>query len=307
MVRLVRTAYKPIALVLFLLLVGGLLWRNWNQFIAGISLVHTLPVSTIVYSCLLLGLSFILAATSYKALAFRRLAFAEVTLVEFAAAFATRIIPSGIGGLGVHGLYLHRRKHTVAQATAVISVNNLLTIAIHNALLLIALLYVGASLELRPRWNWLIPVVVGVVGGWLILRFVPQYKQTAMTFVKNVTASLLTYRRRPASIVAASIALTGLISVNVVMLWVVSTAYGVHLSALSLFIVYSAGVLVGTLVPTPGGLAGAEAGLVAGFIGYGVASDVAIAIALTYRFIVYWIPLLPGAAALLLARNRKLL
>jgi len=39
-----------------------------------------------------------------------------------------RLLPSGIGSLGLNGVYLYKRKHTVAEATVVVSTNNLLGI-----------------------------------------------------------------------------------------------------------------------------------------------------------------------------------
>jgi len=65
-------------------------------------------------------------------------------------------------------------------------------------------------------------------------------------------------------------------------------------------------MLASTATPTPGGLVGAEAGLFAGFVAYGVASPTAGAAVLLYRLVTYCCRLFPGAVALLLARNSKL-
>jgi uncharacterized protein (TIRG00374 family) len=65
-------------------------------------------------------------------------------------------------------------------------------------------------------------------------------------------------------------------------------------------------MLASTATPTPGGLVGAEAGLFAGFVAYGVSAPMAGAAVLLYRFVTYWLPLLPGVLALFLARRRRL-
>lgn len=49
---------------------------------------------------------------------------------------------------------------------------------------------------------------------------------------------------------------------------------------------------------------GAEAGLVAGFVAYGIPADRALAIALLYRFLTYWLPLLPGFVAFVIVQRR---
>jgi uncharacterized protein (TIRG00374 family) len=71
-------------------------------------------------------------------------------------------------------------------------------------------------------------------------------------------------------------------------------AVGIHLELQQVFLVFTIGMIVGTATPTPGGLVGAEAGLTGGLIAYGVQPDMALAAALLYRFLTYWLPLLPG-------------
>lgn len=58
-------------------------------------------------------------------------------------------------------------------------------------------------------------------------------------------------------------------------------------------------------MPTPGGLAGVEAGLVGGFMAYGVTATAAIAIALAFRLVTYWLPIVPGAIALYVSRRQR--
>jgi undecaprenyl-diphosphatase len=91
------------------------------------------------------------------------------------------------------------------------------------------------------------------------------------------------------------------------LLYVCVRSVGVRLGLLKTFIVFSLGMLTSTVTPTPGGLVGAEAGLYAGFVAYDVGAVSAGAAVLLFRLVSYWLPLLPGAFALLLAKRRKLL
>ena len=83
-------------------------------------------------------------------------------------------------------------------------------------------------------------------------------------------------------------------------------ALGAALAFNQLFMVYTFSILVGVATPTPGGIVGVEAGLAGGFIAYGVPADTALAIALLYRLITYWLPLIPGFIAFRIVQHRYL-
>jgi glycosyltransferase 2 family protein len=85
----------------------------------------------------------------------------------------------------------------------------------------------------------------------------------------------------------------------------VIAAFGYEFNLALGIIVMSGGVLAATASPTPGGLLGAEAGITAVLVAYGVDTPIALAIALTYRFISYWMPIVPGVAAFLYARRKR--
>ena len=56
-------------------------------------------------------------------------------------------------------------------------------------------------------------------------------------------------------------------------------------------VVYFAGAIIGSAVPTPGGLGGIEAALSAGLIAVGVDSGTAVSSVLLYRIVTYWLPI----------------
>src|SRR5947208_40054 len=63
------------------------------------------------------GLSTYVSATLvYMTLAFKTLPFWRTLVVQFAAMFVNRLLPAGIGAMGVNGAYLHRQKHSTAGA-----------------------------------------------------------------------------------------------------------------------------------------------------------------------------------------------
>jgi uncharacterized protein (TIRG00374 family) len=72
-------------------------------------------------------------------------------------------------------------------------------------------------------------------------------------------------------------------------------------------LVLTAGVAGGTLTPTPGGLLGVEAGLIAGFAAFGISTADALAAALLYRLLTYWLALVGGFIAFVYAQHAKYL
>lgn len=305
MVRLDKAWVRPVASAVFTVLVALFVWRNWVQMSQSVAVLRSVPLGDFWLAIPLVGLTFVLAAFAYSFLAFRHLRLAELFVVELAAACVNRLVPSGLGGLGVHGLYLHKRKHTVAEATAVVSVNNLLGMGVHLALLA-AVLVAGGHSTFHLGWSikqgWVL-LGIGIVVLFVVLY--PRVRRVIVQFWRNLLVSLRRYERQPHRLVYAALALLGLTLVNVCVLYIAARSFGVWLSASDLFIVYTAGVLLGAAVPTPGGLAGVEAGLVGGFIAYDVTATTAIAIALAFRFVTYWLPIVPGTIALYVSRRRR--
>ena len=253
-------------------------------------------------------LTFILAAAIYGTLALHSLRLKDTVLIEVAAACVNRLLPSGLGGLGLHGLYLYRRRHTPAEATAVVSVNNLLGMFAHLLLLALAL---GFRPELLKAFlgHRLPGLSVWLLGGVVLIAvaglLAPVVRRQVALFAVHVLESL---RRLRAAALLRAFVLAMLLTISyTLLLWASARSIGVSIGVLKTFIVFSLGMLTSTVTPTPGGLVGAEAGLYAGLVAYDVAAVPAGATVLLYRLASYWLPLLGGAVALPLAKRRKLL
>jgi len=295
------------AALVFSLVVVWYMVQNLGQLHRSIEIIQRTPVSGYLFAAPLLLLTFVLAAFSYGFLAFHPLKFLELFTVELAAAAVNRVVPSGLGGAGLHGLYLHNRRHTVAEATAVVSTNNLLGALVHVSILGAVLAPVSSRhfhfrLGIEQRW-----FLLGCGAICMMLFALWIFRRVVYRFVRNVLASLRTYEQQPHRLVYAAFSLLALTLTNLVILHLVASSYGVWLDAPTLLVIYSVGVLMGAVVPTPGGLAGVEAGLTGGFMAFGVESTNAIALALTFRLLTYWLPIIPGLIALVVARAHLLL
>lgn len=296
------------AAVSIVVLVAGvwLLVAHHDTVLASVRAARGASIGWLAASVVAMILTFGVAAGIYCVLALHRLRYWQTVLVEVATAFVNRLLPSGIGGLGIHGIYLFKQKHTGAEATAVVSVNNLLGMGAHVLLLVAAIACKPDVLDRFAassyRFDWRIGVAIGVLLGVLCVAS-PLRKRIA-TFLRHMLASVQKMSMRSA---AVALLLAMLLTVLYTLVLVCAArSLGLQLSVLQVFVVFSVGMLTSTVTPTPGGLVGAEAGLFAGFVAYGVASPTAGAAVVLYRLVTYWLPLVPGVFALLLARRQQL-
>ena len=90
-------------------------------------------------------------------------------------------------------------------------------------------------------------------------------------------------------------------------LWAAGNSMGVHLSFIATIVTISLGTLGASATPLPGGVVGAEAALALTMTQFGVPTEQALAVAFVYRFITYWLPILPGYIITQYALRRKIL
>lgn len=256
---------------------------------------------------LLTLLTFVVTAATYTTLALKRIGFGITFLVQIATGFTARLLPAGLGSTGLNVLYLHRAQHSFIEAGVVVVANNLSGIVGH-VLLGIGVVLVGdvgwgAVRTNSPALVALIAIVLAGLAALSVTR-IARFREPIKRALKDIKQSLRYYRQHPWQLLAG-LGFNMLLSmVYVGILWASAKAFGVDIPIAQIFVVFTLGIVIGTATPTPGGLLGAEAGLVAGFIAYGVNNDVALAVALLYRLLTYWLPILPGFVAFLLAQRR---
>ena len=90
-------------------------------------------------------------------------------------------------------------------------------------------------------------------------------------------------------------------------LWAAGQSVGVSLSFVAAIVTISLGTLGASATPLPGGVVGAEATLALTMTQFGVPPEKALAVAFIYRFITYWLPILPGYIATQYALKKKIL
>lgn len=270
---------------------------------------HPVPAWTAL-AILLTGATYLAGAATYCLLAFRPLRYGRTVLVQFAAMFVNRLLPAGIGAVGTNYAYLRRERHTSVQAATVTVVNNIFGGLGHGLLVTVSLLLFSSQVVSRPmdngeNWNWIAlalaaAIVLGVVGSLIAAKSKTKRK------LAEIRDQLLSYRRRLWHLPAALLSSMALTTLNVLCLLCCALALGIDLPFTATLLILTFGVGAGAATPTPGGLGGFEAGLVAGFAAYGVDGSAALAAALLYRLVSYWLPLAVGAPAFIIGQKRKL-
>jgi uncharacterized membrane protein YbhN (UPF0104 family) len=301
--------WRRIAVLLILLLVLYVLVPQIHTFSASLSMVRAAHPRYVALGLLATAGTYLAAALVYWLLAKHAVRYGRTLLVQISSAFVNRLLPAGVGGMGLNVRYLHTVHHSVSEAVAVVGTNNSLGIVGNGILLLLALATSGdmvRHLQLPHAGVWGYGVLAAIAIAMLNLFVSRRLRRFLTHALGEVWRHVRSYSKHPFRFVAA---LGGALSVtilHVIVLWCCSRAIGVPLSAQTALAVLSVGMLVGTATPTPGGLGGVEAGLVGGLVAYGITASDALAVALLYRLLTYWLPLVPGVVAFILLRRRLL-
>lgn len=304
---------KTVLMVAIVLLVGigmyGLLPQlaGFEQSIDLLSRAQSQYVLIAAFSGLL---AVAWSAGIYFVLARRNLNYAKTLLVQLAGLLVNRVMPAGVGGIGLNYLYLRNHRHSRTEASAVVFLNNTVGLIGHAILLCIAIAVVlmGGTGEyaLSGSLQWL-PALAAVAGLLIVGLVFRTYAAKKPQLVKQLKVVATYYRHRPQRL-AVAVALSCLLTLsNVISLCFASRALGIDIDLIQMFIVFSLGIAVGTVTPTPGGIGGVEAGLVAGLIAYGLAAAPALAIVLLYRLVTFWLGLAVGAVALIIVQHLRLI
>lgn len=263
------------------------------------------------YVALALGfnlLSYLLAALTYYCLAIKPLRYWPTLLVQVASMFTNRLLPAGLGGMGANFVYLRRMRYRSVQALSVVGLNNVLGFVGHGLLISGLLLFVADARRHVPAPHIsaeTLAVAVGLLVCLLLVSLmVASLRRKLITGAINVFQNLLEYRQRPGHLLAALGSSMSLTVTNLVCLWLSLLAVGGQLGLVPVLLVFTFGVALGAIAPTPGGIGGVEAGLVAGFIAYQVPASQALAAVLVFRLINYWFSLVVGAAGFVAAQRR---
>jgi uncharacterized membrane protein YbhN (UPF0104 family) len=301
---------RQVLLLAFMVAAVYVLLPQLGDFRSSWGLLEEADAGLAALAILCTASTFAAGAGTYCFLAFRRLSYPRTLLVQMAATFVNRLLPAGIGALGANYLYLRHERHTAAQAVTVAGMNNLVGLVGH-ALVAASILLAYAGNELAPSgWHGPDPSSIArwglLVGLVLLVAAAVLGRGRLSRTLKGVRKQLMSYSRRPSHVAGALSTSLALTLANISSLFFCAMALDIHLPFATIMLIFTLGLGAGSAVPTPGGLGGFEAGLAAGFVGYGIDPATALAAALLYRLVSYWLPLVAGAGAFVAGGRRGL-
>lgn len=257
----------------------------------------------VLIAALLVISTYVFSTASFYSLKHHKVLFNRILLVQIASGFANRLLPAGVGGLALNTRFFVKQKHKLSQALSIVTVNNFMGFLAHISLLLFLTFTSDFSFNLLPELNvgTLISVLLLMCFILILFRVLALYFKNAYKKIEKLINSLMLafkfYSRNPFKLTISFIASVCLTISYFGCLYFCVKAIGVDNTVLQAAVVFSAGVIFGSISPTPGGVGGAEIALTASLVATGSNLTDALSVALLFRFLTFWLPIIPGFIA----------
>jgi glycosyltransferase 2 family protein len=232
-----------------------------------------------------------------------RLSFVRTYLTQLAVAFTGLVAPSAIGNIALNMRYLQRAGVDPAVAGGSVGLAQLAQFSSYFVLLLLSSVLAGTG----PRASFTppLPAIIGLIVGvaFLLLALaVPASRRLVigrfLPLVRRVVPRVVAIFQDPRKVVTLFSGALLLDLSFVAALTCATRAFGATPSIPAVAVVYFAGAIIGSAVPTPGGLGGVEAALSAGLVAVGLNPGIAVSSVLLFRLCTYWLPIPFGWASL---------
>lgn len=260
------------------------------------------------WAVLAVGLSFVTyagATVSLLGAIPARVGFGGAFIAQLASSFANRVTPAKVGGVATNIRYFQKQGVPTAVSVAAVGLNAIAGLVVHVGLTVVFLVLTSRSEETgsltipSPRTLGLAAAGAGAVV--LISLAIPRLRGLIRDHVvPQLRAGLDAVRtiahrpRRLFLLFGGSLAITlAYLGAMVASL----EAFGSDAAFPLVALLFLTGSAVANAAPTPGGLGAAEAALIAAFSTVEEAEIVIPAVFL-YRFVTFWLPILPGWLAL---------
>ena len=254
------------------------------------------------WAAVALGLSMVTyagAAMTVVGFVTQKINFFKAVLTQFAVSFTGLVAPTAVGTVALNARFLQRQGVEPAVAVGSVGLAQLAMFVSHLLLLVLfgVLAGTGPQASFSPPQGAVIAVLVVVLIA-LIGLSVPAGRRLLVArvrpLVSQVVPRIVAVFQHPARLATG---LGGALILNlayVLCLDASTRAFGGQLPLPAVAVVYLAGAVVGSAVPTPGGLGGVEAAMSAGLTAAGLNGATAISAVLLYRLVTFWLPIPVG-------------
>ena len=304
--RLRRVTVRSV-LTSALLLVAGAAFVNGLADIGVANIVDALAEASVagVVVALLLGqVPRVALAFSVMAASPAPLALGPVVALMFATTFVNLAVPSTAARVAMNIRFFQRNGASRSAAVATGALDGVSGFVAQVLLLVFILLFQLGTLDLtlttgsdRSGPGWIVGVAVAalVVAG-VVLLVVGSLRRWIVGLVTGFVGELQALRSpgKVAQMVGANLVAELLFAATMA---VVLAAFGVPLPFADVVLINVCVALFAGLMPVPGGIGVTEAALTAGFVAAGVDDATALAAAITYRLVTFYLPPIWGAFA----------
>jgi uncharacterized membrane protein YbhN (UPF0104 family)/tRNA A-37 threonylcarbamoyl transferase component Bud32 len=234
-----------------------------------------------------------------------RLRFAPAFAAQLASSFANRVTPARVGGVAMNIRYFQKRGIPTAVSVTAVGLNAVAGLIMHIGLTLTFLLLSGGNRESggvpvpSPKWvAFGFGAALAIIGLSLAVPFTRALvMERVAPQLRSGWDSMQQIGKSPGRLV---LLFGGSAAITLAYLAAMAASLDAFGSTVSLPVVglfYLTGSAVANAAPTPGGLGAAEAALIAAFSLVEEAAIVIPAVFL-FRFVTFWLPILPGWLAL---------
>jgi len=240
--------------------------------------------------------------------------YARLALLEFAITFVNLAIPSTAARVAVNIRFFQRNGLDRTTAIGVAGLDSVAGFVAQISLMLAIVGFGLGSLNLNisadaPDFTGrlLLLALVAIAIGIAVVAFVPKFRDPVLAVTKTTWAKigpLLSSPRRLISVILANLLVQLLFSLA---MYTVLRAFGQDVGFADVVLVNEGVALFAGLMPVPGGVGVTEAALTAGFTAIGVDSPTAIAAALCYRLVTFYVPPFLGYFAMRSLRKQRIL
>lgn len=216
--------------------------------------------------------------------------------LQFATCYINLTVPSSAGRVALTTRYFQRNGVPAATALSAGFIDTLSQTLIQITIFVLIFFASDVDFDLTFDPDDLsglatiaLIVVAAIILAVIIVACVPSLRRRALAPLRQVKDSLVVLRM-PSHVLQLFGGNLGSEILFAITLAMVTRGYG-YVLPLSTFLLINVVVsLFGSLIPVPGGIGVMEAGLTAGLTRAGVDADTAFAIALTHRFITFYLP-----------------
>lgn len=263
-------------------------------------LFSSVSAQWLIIAILVFFISPFFAALSYYFLSKLHLNFKNLFTVQVANGFINRVLPSGSGALGTGVLFLKKSGHSTASAVSLTIVNNAIGFISFIITVAVLGLFEDGVIKNPLVSSWRVALLSAVFIAFAILIIFATnniYKKKIIRFYKDSLAVLITLIKRPAFTALALLSNFGITALYIIVLAICIYAIGYTYPISQIAYVFAVGITAVSISPTPNGLGVAELAISVALQSIGLSPEESFIVALSYRVVTYWIPILPGYIA----------